>query len=60
MEGITGLVMDLRRDGGGALDEAVHLTGLFVKRGPVVRRRTGMATSTSLAIATVLLLTTVR
>ena len=39
MEGITGLVMDLRRDGGGALDEAVNLTGLFVKRGPVVQAK---------------------
>ncbi len=38
-ENITGLVVDLRRDGGGALDEAVNLTGLFVKRGPVVQAK---------------------
>lgn len=38
-EGITGLVMDLRRDGGGSLEEAVNLTGLFVKKGPVVQSK---------------------
>ncbi|MEK0445447.1 MAG: Tail-specific protease precursor [Verrucomicrobiota bacterium] len=40
-EGIQGLVMDLRRDGGGFLDEAVNLTGLFIKKGPVVQARSG-------------------
>jgi carboxyl-terminal processing protease len=38
-EGINGLVMDLRRDGGGSLEEAVNLTGLFIKRGPVVQAK---------------------
>ncbi len=38
-EGITGLVMDLRRNGGGSLEEAVNLTGLFIKRGPVVQSK---------------------
>ena len=38
-ENITGLVMDLRRDGGGSLEEAVNLTGLFVKKGPVVQAK---------------------
>ncbi|MEY2597813.1 MAG: hypothetical protein RLZZ142_72, partial [Verrucomicrobiota bacterium] len=38
-EGIQGLVMDLRRDGGGFLDEAVNLTGLFIKKGPVVQAK---------------------
>jgi carboxyl-terminal processing protease len=38
-EGIQGLVMDLRADGGGFLDEAVNLTGLFIKKGPVVQAR---------------------
>jgi carboxyl-terminal processing protease len=38
-EGISGLVMDLRRDGGGSLEEAVNLTGLFIKRGPVVQAK---------------------
>ncbi len=38
-EGISGLVMDLRRNGGGSLEEAVNLTGLFIKRGPVVQAK---------------------
>ena len=38
-EGISGLVMDLRRDGGGSLEEAVNLTGLFIKKGPVVQSK---------------------
>lgn len=36
-ENIQGLVLDLRRNGGGILEEAVRLTGLFIKRGPVVQ-----------------------
>ncbi len=38
-ERIQGLVIDLRRDGGGSLEEAVNLTGLFIKRGPVVQAK---------------------
>src|SRR5581483_8038805 len=38
-ENIGGLVMDLRRNGGGSLDEAVNLTGLFIKKGPVVQAK---------------------
>jgi carboxyl-terminal processing protease len=36
-QGIQGLVIDLRRNGGGLLDEAVRLTGLFIDHGPVVQ-----------------------
>jgi carboxyl-terminal processing protease len=36
-ENISALVLDLRRNGGGILDEAVQLTGLFIKKGPVVQ-----------------------
>lgn len=36
-EGISGLVIDLRNNGGGSLEEAVNFTNLFVKRGPVVQ-----------------------
>ncbi|MBL7853180.1 MAG: carboxy terminal-processing peptidase [Cyclobacteriaceae bacterium] len=36
-EGVNGLVMDLRNNGGGSLHEAVELTGLFIKEGPVVQ-----------------------
>ncbi|HWL14100.1 MAG TPA: carboxy terminal-processing peptidase [Opitutus sp.] len=35
--GIKGLVLDLRRNGGGYLTEAVDLTGLFIPSGPVVQ-----------------------
>ncbi len=38
-ENIGGLVMDLRRNGGGSLEEAVNLTGLFIKNGPVVQAK---------------------
>ncbi|MYF02964.1 MAG: tail-specific protease, partial [Gammaproteobacteria bacterium] len=33
-EGIVGLIIDLRQNGGGSLDEANTLTGLFIKFGP--------------------------
>ena len=36
---IDGLVIDLRGNGGGALTEAISLTGLFIKQGPVVQVR---------------------
>jgi carboxyl-terminal processing protease len=36
-EGINGLIVDLRRNGGGLLEQAIEFTGLFVKQGPVVQ-----------------------
>ncbi len=36
-EGVNGIVMDLRNNGGGSLAEAIDLTGLFIKDGPVVQ-----------------------
>jgi carboxyl-terminal processing protease len=36
-EGIDGLVMDLRQNGGGHLSEAIELSGLFIDNGPVVQ-----------------------
>jgi carboxyl-terminal processing protease len=38
-ENIDGLIMDLRDNGGGSLSEAIDLTGLFIKDGPVVQVR---------------------
>ncbi len=37
--GIDGLVLDLRNNGGGSLAEAIDLTGIFIKDGPVVQVR---------------------
>ncbi len=38
-EHVRGVVLDLRRNGGGSLEEAISLTGLFIHRGPVVQTR---------------------
>ena len=38
-EGIDGLVIDLRNNGGGHLTEATALSGLFIDNGPVVQLR---------------------
>lgn len=38
-EKIDGLVLDLRGNGGGSLEEAIRLTGLFVPSGPVVQAK---------------------
>jgi carboxyl-terminal processing protease len=39
--GVDGILIDLRRNGGGSLQEAVELTGLFIKDGPVVQVKNG-------------------
>ena len=38
-EKVDGVVVDLRVNGGGSLMEAIELTGLFIKTGPVVQVR---------------------
>ena len=38
-EKVTGLILDLRRNTGGSLPEAIALTGLFIDSGPVVQIR---------------------
>ena len=38
-ENIDGLMIDLRSNGGGSLEEAINLTGLFIPTGPVVQVR---------------------
>ncbi|NIV16988.1 MAG: hypothetical protein GWN47_00945, partial [Woeseiaceae bacterium] len=38
-QGIDGLVIDLRDNGGGHLTEATALSGLFIDNGPVVQLR---------------------
>ena len=36
-EKVSGVILDLRGNGGGSLEEAIRLTGLFIKEGPVVQ-----------------------
>lgn len=36
-ENVDGIIVDLRNNGGGSLNEAIELTGLFIKNGPVVQ-----------------------
>jgi len=36
-EKVSGIVLDLRRNGGGLLPEAVKLAGLFIEQGPMVQ-----------------------
>jgi carboxyl-terminal processing protease len=38
-ENVAGIILDVRNNGGGLLDQAIDLTGLFVKREPVVQVR---------------------
>ena len=42
---IDGLILDLRSNGGGSLDEAIRLTGLFIPEGPVVQICSGKGLS---------------
>jgi carboxyl-terminal processing protease len=36
-EKAEGIILDLRRNGGGSLEEAIRLSGLFIKEGPIVQ-----------------------
>lgn len=45
-EGIDGLVVDLRNNGGGSLQEADTLTSLFIPSGPTVQVKTSRSTPT--------------
>ncbi|MDR1891219.1 MAG: carboxy terminal-processing peptidase [Puniceicoccales bacterium] len=36
-KGIDGLILDLRQNGGGLLNQAISIAGLFIKTGPVVQ-----------------------
>ena len=40
-ENVAGLIVDLRGNGGGSLNESRTLTGLFIESGPVVQVRSG-------------------
>lgn len=41
-EPVDGVLIDLRQNGGGSLQEAVELTGLFIDEGPVVQVRNAL------------------
>jgi len=36
-EGVAGLILDLRNNGGGALEDARMISGLFIEKGPIVQ-----------------------
>lgn len=36
---VKGIIIDLRNNGGGSLEEAIKLSGLFIKSGPIVQIR---------------------
>lgn len=36
-EGVTGLIIDLRNNGGGSLKTAIEIAGLFIEKGPIVQ-----------------------
>ncbi len=36
-QGVQGIVLDLRNNGGGSLDDVVRMAGLFIARGPIVQ-----------------------
>ncbi len=38
-QGVEAIVVDLRNNGGGSLDEAINVSGLFIKSGPIVQIR---------------------
>ncbi len=48
-KGAKGIVLDLRKNGGGYLEEAVELTGLFIKTGPVVQAQDTRGNITTLS-----------
>lgn len=44
-QGVDGLIIDLRSNGGGSLSEAVDLSGFFIPEGPVVQVKSQASTS---------------
>jgi carboxyl-terminal processing protease len=39
-ENVKGIVLDLRNNGGGSLQDAIRMAGLFIKEGPIVQVKT--------------------
>lgn len=40
-EGVLGAIVDLRNDGGGALQDAVNIAGMLIDKGPIVQVKDG-------------------
>lgn len=40
-QGVKGVILDMRKNGGGLLGEAVDLAGLFIRTGPILQVRNG-------------------
>ncbi|TPG72179.1 carboxy terminal-processing peptidase [Hymenobacter nivis] len=47
-EGVKGVILDLRYNGGGSLNDAVDMGGLFIDSGPIVQIRDGRGRTTVL------------
>lgn len=47
-EGVTGMILDLRNNGGGSLGDVVEMAGIFVGRGPVVQVKNSNSSVTTL------------
>lgn len=43
MEGVSGIILDLRNNGGGSLNDVVEMSSIFVGKGPVVQVRNSNA-----------------
>jgi len=39
-QNVEGIILDLRNNGGGALDDAIRISGLFIPQGPIVQTKT--------------------
>lgn len=48
-EGVDGLIVDLRNNGGGALEDARMISGLFIEKGPIVQVKANAGTPDILA-----------
>jgi carboxyl-terminal processing protease len=46
--GVTGIILDLRNNGGGSLNDVVDMAGLFVNDGPIVQVKSADAPATTL------------